>query len=105
MIGQNHRSGEGFAASAALAVEAETTSGVSKCRRDRHGLELAPLDTGDFMDRKTKKKLQSLNQKIQQLQKQLAGARQHHDDPEEVRALEEQLAKAEEQRAALKSSG
>jgi hypothetical protein len=55
------------------------------------------------MDKKTKKKLQALNQRIQKLRQQLAGAKKQADDPGETAALEQQLADAEAQAAKLKS--
>ena len=47
------------------------------------------------MDKKAKKKIQTLNQRIQKLRQQLAGARKQMDDPAELKGLEEQLAAAE----------
>jgi len=54
------------------------------------------------MDKKTKKKIQTLNQRIQKLRGQLAGARQQMDEPGELKGLEDQLAKAEAELAKLK---
>ena len=56
------------------------------------------------MDKKAKKKLQTLNQRIQKLRVQLAGARKQMDDPEELKGLEQQLAEAEAEAAKLKAS-
>ena len=56
------------------------------------------------MDKKTKKKTQTLNQRIQKLRSQLAGAKQQMDDPGELKGIEEQLAKAEAELAKLKQS-
>ncbi len=56
------------------------------------------------MDKKTKKKMQMLNQRIQRLRQQLAGAKKQMDDPAELRALERELADAEAQLAKLKTS-
>ena len=54
------------------------------------------------MDKKTKKKIQTLNQRIQKLRSQLAGAKQQVDEPGELKALEDQLAAAEAELAKLK---
>ena len=56
------------------------------------------------MDKKTKKRLQALNQRIQKLHGQLAGAKKQMDDPQELRELEQQLAAAEAKLAKLKST-
>ena len=56
------------------------------------------------MDKKIKKKLQALHQRIQKLRQQLAGARKQADDPGEVEALEKQMAEVEAQVAKLKQS-
>jgi len=56
------------------------------------------------MDRKTKKKIQSLNQRLQRLRQQLAGAKRQADDPGELEALQQQIADAEAQMAKLKES-
>jgi predicted nucleic acid-binding Zn-ribbon protein len=56
------------------------------------------------MDKKTKKKIQALNQRIQKLRQQLAGAKKQADDPGETEALEKQVAEAEAQLAKLKQS-
>jgi DNA-binding FrmR family transcriptional regulator len=56
------------------------------------------------MDKKAKKKIQAINQRIQRLQQQLAGAKRQMDDPRELRALQEQLAAAEAELAKLKGS-
>lgn len=47
------------------------------------------------MDKKHKKRIQTLNQRIQTLRQQLAGARRQMDDPAEVKHIEQQLAAAE----------
>ncbi len=47
------------------------------------------------MDKKQKKKIDVLNQRIRNLREQLAGARKQMDDAAEVKKLEEQLAAAE----------
>ncbi|NQT13834.1 MAG: hypothetical protein HQ582_13860 [Planctomycetes bacterium] len=56
------------------------------------------------MDKKSKKKTQALNQRIQKLHQQLAGARKQADEPGEIAALEQQIAEAEAQVAKLKES-
>lgn len=56
------------------------------------------------MDKKAKKRLQTLNQRIQKLRGQLAGAKKQMDDPEELKGLEQQLADAEAEAAKLKQS-
>ena len=56
------------------------------------------------MDKKTKKKLHALNQRIQQLRQQLAGAKRQADDPRELEALQKQIAEAEARAARLKGS-
>jgi DNA-binding FrmR family transcriptional regulator len=56
------------------------------------------------MDKKAKKKIQAINQRIQKLQQQLAGSRKQMDDPQELRTLQEQLAAAEAELAKLKGS-
>ena len=56
------------------------------------------------MDKKAKKKIQALNQRIQKLQQQLAGAKKQMDDPRELKTFQEQLAAAEAEVAKLKNS-
>ena len=56
------------------------------------------------MDKKAKKKIQTLNQRIQKLRSQLAGARQQMDEPGELKGLEDQLAAAEAELAKVKQS-
>ncbi len=56
------------------------------------------------MDKKAKKKIQAIHQRLQKLRQQLAGARQQADDPAEVKALEKQVAEAEAEVARLKES-
>jgi DNA-binding FrmR family transcriptional regulator len=55
------------------------------------------------MDKKTKKKLDSLNQRIQRLRQQLAGAKKQRDDSGEAASLAEQIAAAETDLARLKA--
>jgi DNA-binding FrmR family transcriptional regulator len=54
------------------------------------------------MDKKQKKRIQTLHQRIQNLRQQLAGARRQMDDPAEVKALEQQIATAEAELDKLK---
>lgn len=56
------------------------------------------------MDKKLKKKVHVLQQRIQALRQQLAGARKQCDDPEEIKLLEKQLAAAEAELAKLKTA-
>jgi DNA-binding FrmR family transcriptional regulator len=54
------------------------------------------------MDKKQKKRMDVLNQRLQSLRQQLAGARKQMDDPAEVRNLERQLQAAEAELAKAK---
>jgi hypothetical protein len=54
------------------------------------------------MDKKEKKRLEVLQQKIAKLQHLLAGAKKQPDDPAEVPRLEKELATAHAELAALK---
>ena len=56
------------------------------------------------MDKKAKKKIQTLNQRIQKLRQQLAGARKQVDDQDELAALEKQIADAEAEATRLRES-
>jgi hypothetical protein len=56
------------------------------------------------MDKKDKKRLDVLQQKIAKLQHLLTGAKQQPDDPAEVPRLEKELAAAHAELAALKKS-
>ncbi len=56
------------------------------------------------MDKKAKKKIQTLNQRIQKLSQQLAGARKQADDSEELATLQKQIADAEAEVTKLKES-
>jgi DNA-binding FrmR family transcriptional regulator len=47
------------------------------------------------VDKKAKKRIQVLNERLQNLRGQLAGARKQMDEPSEVAALEKQIAAAE----------
>lgn len=57
---------------------------------------------GLLMDKKVKKKTHVLQQRIQALRQQLAGARKQQDDPDELNSLERQLAAAEAELAKVK---
>jgi DNA-binding FrmR family transcriptional regulator len=54
------------------------------------------------MDKKAKKKIDTLNQRLQKLRQQLAGAKKQADDPDELRHLEQQVAAAEAELAKVK---
>ena len=54
------------------------------------------------MDKKVKKKTHVLQQRIQALHQQLAGARKQMDDPGELKSIEQQLAAAEAELAKIK---
>ena len=56
------------------------------------------------MDKKAKKKIQAITQRIQKLQQQVAGAKRQLVDPRELRTFQEQLAAAEAEVARLKGS-
>ena len=56
------------------------------------------------MDKKAKKKIEVLRQRIQKLQPQLAGAKSQMDDPDEVQRLEDQIATARAEVEELKAS-
>ncbi len=58
-----------------------------------------------MMDKKVKKKVDSLNQRIQRLRQQLAGAKRQHDDSGEASSLKQQLAAAEAELARVKGDG
>jgi hypothetical protein len=56
------------------------------------------------MNKKTQKKLQTLNQRVQRLRQQLAGTKKQSDEPDEIKLLEQQIADAEAEIAKLKAS-
>ena len=56
------------------------------------------------MDKKIKKKSHVLQQRIQNLQQQLAGARKQMDDKDELKSLEQQLAAAEVELTKIKET-
>jgi len=59
---------------------------------------------GDAMDKKDKKRLEVLQQKIAKLQGLLAAAKKQPDDPAEAPRLERELAAAHAELAALKKA-
>jgi len=56
------------------------------------------------MDTKAKKKAHVLQQRIQTLRQQLAGAKKQNDDPSELKAIEQQLAAAEAELAKIRAA-
>jgi len=56
------------------------------------------------MDKKIKKKSHVLQQRIQTLRQQLAGAKKQMDDKDELKSVERQLAAAEMELAKIKES-
>ena len=57
------------------------------------------------MDKKAKKRLEVLRLKIENLQRQLAGAKQQMDDPEEVRRFETEMANVKKEIATINNEG
>ena len=57
------------------------------------------------MDKKQKKRLEVLQQKIAKLQQLLAGAKKQPDDPAEVPRLEQELAAAHEELHKIRDGG
>jgi len=56
------------------------------------------------MDKKLKKKIEALHQRLQRLRQQLACAKRQRDDSSETPALERQVAEAEAELGKLKAS-
>jgi hypothetical protein len=56
------------------------------------------------MDKKAKKKIDVLRQRLHKLQQQLAGAKKQMDDADEVQRLEKDVASAESELEKLKDS-
>ena len=56
------------------------------------------------MDKKVKKKLENIRQRLQELRRRLAGAKRQDDEPGEVRRLQEQIAGLEAEVEKLKAS-
>lgn len=69
----------------------------------RHSGTITCTEGKPSVDKRDKKKIDVLNQRLQKLRQQLAGARKQMDDPEEVRKLEKQVADAEAELRQLKS--
>lgn len=57
-----------------------------------------------FVDKKEKKRVEVLQQKIAKLQQQLAGAKKQPDDPADIPRLEKELAAAHAELSALKKA-
>lgn len=56
------------------------------------------------MDKKDKKKLESLNHKLQLLKQRLAGEKRDPDDPASIPLLEKEIAQLEEQVRKIKEA-
>ncbi len=56
------------------------------------------------MDKKAKKKIDVLRQRIHKLQQQLSGARQQDDEPGEIERLEKEIADCQAEIEKLKAS-
>ena len=56
------------------------------------------------MDKKDKKKLESLNKKLQLLRQRLAGEKRDRDDPASIPPLEKEIALLEEQVRKIKDA-
>ena len=56
----------------------------------------------DVMDKKTKKRLEILRQKVEKSHKLLAAAKQQTDEPDEVDTIEKQIAELKAEIAELK---
>ncbi len=56
------------------------------------------------MDKKAKKRVEVLRQRIKKLNQQLAGARQQEDEPGEVDRIEQEIAIVKEEIERLKAS-
>ena len=57
------------------------------------------------MDKKAKKRLEVLRLKVENLQRQLAGAKQQMDDLEEVRRFETEMANVKKEIATINNEG
>ena len=57
------------------------------------------------MDKKAKKRLEVLRLKVENLQRQLAGAKQQMDDLEEVRRFETEMANIKKEIATINNEG
>jgi cob(I)alamin adenosyltransferase len=56
------------------------------------------------MDKRDKKRIDVLQQKLQKLKQQLSGARKQMDDPDDVSRLEREIANAEAELKKLKEA-
>ena len=56
------------------------------------------------MDKKAKKRLDVIHQKLQQLRQNLAGARKQDDEPGEIKRLEAEIAALEAEAQKLRSA-
>jgi hypothetical protein len=56
------------------------------------------------VDKKAKKRIDTLQQRIQRLRQQLAGAKKQRDESDEANLLQQQLVEAEAELAKLKRS-
>jgi hypothetical protein len=56
------------------------------------------------MDKKIKKKIDTLNERIQNLRQQIAGTKKQMDDPAELKNLEKRLFDAEGELAKIKGA-
>ena len=55
------------------------------------------------MDKKSKKRIDVINKKLQTLRPRLAGSREQADDPAELKQLEDEIQKLESEAAELKA--
>jgi DNA-binding FrmR family transcriptional regulator len=55
-----------------------------------------------MMDKKVKKRIDTLNLRLQTLRQQLAGAKKQMDDPQELKHIQDQVAAAEAELAKLR---
>jgi hypothetical protein len=62
------------------------------------------FSTGTSMDKKAKKRVEVIRQKLATLQQQLAGAKRQPDDPGEPARLQAEIDKLQEEMAKLKAS-
>ena len=53
------------------------------------------------LDKKSKKRIAVLRERLQKLEKMLAGAKQQCDDPDEVKELEDAISRARDELAKL----
>ncbi|HEX7379756.1 MAG TPA: hypothetical protein VF278_21710, partial [Pirellulales bacterium] len=60
---------------------------------------------GAIVDKKSKKRVDLLNQRLQKMRQQLAGARKQMDDPADVKRLESEIAQVAAELEKLKQSG